>query len=236
MALLTEEDARQVREMFDSLTRDVHVTIYTQKLECPSCAQAELIIDELGSLSDRLVVEKLNPLTDEDRAREDGVESAPFVTVSDGRHSRVRFMGTPAGYEFSSLLTAIIDAGTDDDRLEPETLEFLRERLQQDLEIRIFVTTSCPHCPRAVVLAHRLALESDRVTATAIDAGEFGELSRRFMVQGVPRTVINDLFFVEGALPEGMLVQALEKALSAEEPAGPRNLLDYLDGAAGGGA
>ena len=229
MSLLTDEDAAQVREMLDALTGDVHITYYSQKLQCPSCPQTDLIVGEVGELSERLVVEKLNPLTDTERAGKDDISEVPAIVVSDGTHNRVRFLGAPTGYEFSSFLTAIMDAGTDGPRLEQETLDFLAERLDRDLDIKVFVTPGCPHCPRAVVLAHRMALESDRVRATAIEASEYRDLSMRYMVQGVPRTVVNDVYFVEGALPEPLMVRALERAFRDEEPTAPRNLLDYLE-------
>jgi glutaredoxin-like protein len=229
MALLTDSEAEQVRGMLEGLASDVHLTLYSQKLQCPSCPQTELIVGELDSLSDRLVVEHLNPLTETERAEADGVSDAPVIIVSDGTHNRVRFQGTPSGYEFTSLLTTIVDSGTDAAVLEPDTIRFLEERLERDLDIRVFVTTSCPHCPRAVVLAHRLAMASERIRSTAIEAGEFQALARSCMVQGVPRTIINDVYFVEGAIPESQMVEALEKALAEDEPTGARNLLEYLD-------
>lgn len=51
-------------------------------------------------------------------------------------------------------------------------------------------------------LANRLAIASDRVRAVCVEANEFPELSRRFDVQGVPRTVVNRVGAFVGALPE----------------------------------
>jgi hypothetical protein len=42
-----------------------------------------------------------------------------------------------------------------------------------------------------VSLANRMALASDKVTALTIEANEFPEMTRRYGVQGVPRTVVN---------------------------------------------
>lgn len=234
MALLTDSEAQQVKEMLAGLRSDVHISLYTQKLECPSCSQTQLIVSELESLSDRLRVERLNPLTDRKQARVDNVTEVPAIIISDGTHSRVRFYGTPSGFEFTSLLTTIMDTGTDKVTLEENTIDYLQERLERDLDIMVFVTPSCPHCPRAVVLAHRLAMGSQRVTSSAIEAGEFPELAGRFGVQGVPRTVINDTFFVEGAMPESQMIEAIAKALTSENPDGKLNLLDYLQESTGG--
>ena len=49
-----------------------------------------------------------------------------------------------------------------------------------------------------------------------VEANEYPELSRRYSVQGVPRTVINGRLYAEGALPEGQFVSALAAGLSRE--------------------
>lgn len=58
-------------------------------------------------------------------------------------------------------------------------------------------------------LANRMALASRHVSAVTIEANEFAELSRRYGVQGVPRTVVNRQGAFVGALPEQQFVQAV---------------------------
>jgi len=64
-----------------------------------------------------------------------------------------------------------------------------------------------------VVLAHRLAMESDWISADMVEATEFPHLANKYEVFGVPRTVINETIHVEGAVPEPMLVNELLKVL-----------------------
>ncbi|OPL19443.1 MAG: hypothetical protein AVO35_10520 [Candidatus Aegiribacteria sp. MLS_C] len=226
MALLSESDANEVRKIFGSLERDVEIRAYTQRLECPTCQDTEMILRELDGLSDRIRLTILNFQTDREAAGKDGVERVPAIVVSDGTHSRVKFYGTPSGYEFSSLLTVIVDAGGSGKTLSEETLEFL-DGLDKDLSLQVFVTPACPHCPSSAVLASRMALHSDRITSEVIEANEFQELSRRFRVQGVPRTVVNGQYYAEGALPEYMMVEALSRGLE-EGPEGEKDLMDYI--------
>jgi thioredoxin-like negative regulator of GroEL len=70
-----------------------------------------------------------------------------------------------------------------------------------------------------VSLANRMAIASDRVRALAVEAEEFPELSRRFGVQGVPRTVVNRAGAFVGALPEDEFVAATLRLAGVEEPA-----------------
>ena len=58
-------------------------------------------------------------------------------------------------------------------------------------------------------LANRLATLSPRITATTVQATEFPDLSRRFRVSGVPKTVASNGGEVLGALPENQFVEAL---------------------------
>ena len=60
-----------------------------------------------------------------------------------------------------------------------------------------------------MTLAHRMAVESPLVRATCVEATEFLDLSRRFRVTGVPKTVVNDSIEILGALPEEMFVKAV---------------------------
>lgn len=59
-----------------------------------------------------------------------------------------------------------------------------------------------------------MAVASDRVIATAIEATEFPELSRAYRVMAVPKVVINDSVEFEGALPEPQFLAAVVRAAS----------------------
>ena len=63
------------------------------------------------------------------------------------------------------------------------------------------------------MLAHRMAMESEWITADMVEATEFPHLANKYQVYGVPRTVINETIHIEGAVPEATLVNELMKAL-----------------------
>lgn len=58
-----------------------------------------------------------------------------------------------------------------------------------------------------------MAMESDKITAEAIEATEFPELAQKYRVMAVPRTVINDQAVIEGAMPESMFVRRIIEAV-----------------------
>ncbi len=63
-------------------------------------------------------------------------------------------------------------------------------------------------------LAQHMAVASDRVTATAIEATEFPEMSRAYRVMAVPKIVMNETVQFEGALPEAEFLDAVLRAAS----------------------
>jgi len=57
------------------------------------------------------------------------------------------------------------------------------------------------HCPRAVSLANRMAIESPEVTSVIVEAREYPDLVRKYQVSGVPKTMVNEEVEILGARP-----------------------------------
>jgi predicted DsbA family dithiol-disulfide isomerase len=56
-----------------------------------------------------------------------------------------------------------------------------------------------------------MALASDHIRATVVEATEFPDLSRQYRVTGVPKTIVNGKTEILGAVPEETFVeQALQ--------------------------
>ncbi len=70
-------------------------------------------------------------------------------------------------------------------------------------------------------LANRMAVASPLVSARTVEANEFPDLSARFGVQGVPRTVVNERGAFVGALPEPQFVEAILQLAGVEPDAQP---------------
>ncbi|MGE5481989.1 MAG: protein disulfide oxidoreductase [Bacteroidota bacterium] len=221
MAFLREQDREEVRKRLGELAGPVKLLLFVQKSSgliipgqeqsrCQYCREVQQLLEEVVELSPQLSLEVVDWKQDPDRARQYAIDKVPALVLlkGDGTDTRIRFYGIPSGYEFSTLIEDLLDVGQGAGQLQEATREFLRE-LKQPLHLQVFVTPTCPYCPRAVRLAHQLALESEMVRGDMIEAMEFPELAEQYSVMGVPRTVINDQQFLEGAVPEPMLVQAL---------------------------
>jgi hypothetical protein len=53
-----------------------------------------------------------------------------------------------------------------------------------------------------------MAFANAQIRSDAIEATEFMDMSRKYRVTGVPKTIVNETIEVLGALPEEMFVRA----------------------------
>jgi glutaredoxin-like protein len=211
MALLSEQDRQTVRGHLAVIEESVRLLFFTQTFGAPDTVLiAKQVLDEIVCLNDHLALEEVNFVLEQERAQQYGVEQIPtIVLLKNDQDTRIRFLGAPAGYEFMSLIEAVILAGTSDSGLTPDSRALVAEHVTAPLDIKVFVTPTCPHCPRAVTLAHRLAIESPLITASCVEATEFMDMSRRFRVTGVPKTIVNGSIEILGALPEDQFVRTV---------------------------
>jgi len=214
MPLMDQETQSQVRNLLSAVSSPVTLKLFTQEFECGYCKETRQIAEEIAELSDLVTLDVHDLVKDSAQAEAFNVDKIPAIAVlgKNGQDFGIRFYGIPSGYEFTSLLESILMVGTQQVDLSQSTLDFLA-KLDKPVHLQVFVTPTCPYCPRAVVLAHQLAFASDKVTADMVEVTEFPHLGQRYNVMGVPRTVINEDTHIEGAVPEGMLLEELKAAI-----------------------
>ncbi len=223
MSMLNAEIQSQIKTVFADLAEPVDLILYTQAeggaLDCDYCPEARALLDEVAALSERIVLQVRDLTAEAAAAKIHGVDKIPAVVIARGgaqpKDFGIRLYGIPSGYEFATLIEDIRMVSRGEVDLAPQTRQQLA-RLTRPVHIQVYVTPTCPYCPRAVLLAHKLAMASDLVTADMIEATEFPHLAERYHVHGVPRTVIQDVIHIEGALPEQQVIQKLMAVL--DEP------------------
>jgi glutaredoxin-like protein len=215
MGLIAPADQERLREAFGEMTRPVRLLFFTQTLGCETCLQTRQILDELPVLSERITVEEVNFILDAEKAKQYEIDRVPAVALvgqddaGAERDSKIRFLGAPSGYEFMSLIQAILLVGGRPSILSEASLQRVAE-VTTPTKVHVFTTPTCPHCPRAVSVAHEMAFANPNITAFAVEATEFPDLARRYQVTGVPKTVVNDSVEILGALaPDEFVSQAL---------------------------
>ncbi len=211
MAFLTEKDKQYVQNLFTNLQDDVKLIMFTQEIECHYCRETKQLLEEVAALSAKITLTVYNFQIDKEIAENYRIDKIPATIIEGKKDYGLRYYGIPSGYEFSSLLEDIVDVSKNESGLTEESRQMLA-KVKRPMHLQVFVTPTCPYCPRAVRLAHKLAIENDFITADMVEATEFPHLSMKYSVSGVPRTVIGEDFPIEGAVPEMILVEKLLEA------------------------
>ena len=216
--LLSDDIVQQVQDVFGQLQNPVEILFFGSKEDCQYCDDTLQLVTELTGISERLGLSVYDADEDAEIARQYKVDKYPGLVIA-GRDGDqildygIRYAGIPSGHEFSSLIHDLILVSGRDSGLGQETRNFLKS-LDSPVLLQVFVTPTCPYCPRAVVLAHQMALESPMVEAEMVEAMEFPDLSNRFGVSGVPQTTINyGSGTVIGAVPEDNLLAEIRRSL-----------------------
>ncbi len=141
MSLLSDADRTTLVQHLAPIGKQVDLLLFTQTFGgSESGLVAKQVLDEVASLHDKIaVVEKNFVLDTEDRAKYKVDKSPAIVVLSDGADTRMRLYGAPTGYEFVSLVEAVLLAGTGIPELEPETVTALAA-VTEPLHLQVFTT------------------------------------------------------------------------------------------------
>jgi len=219
---LDEKTQAQVREMLAPIQTPVEVVLFiTAGLELPG-QEVGLQRETLGLLRE---VVALNPnlsleqrsLHADPEAQALGLSHAPTILLREKGSQRrnIRFLGLPAGYEFSTLIEALLMLGTGETKLGEKSQADL-QKVASPVRMQAFVTPTCPYCPQAVLATYRLAYHNPHIIAEGVDASEFPTLSRRYNISGVPDTIISGVTQqrVLGGQPDRVFLEAAIRASS----------------------
>jgi alkyl hydroperoxide reductase subunit AhpF len=134
---LGEHERAAIREVFATLERDVTILLELGPEEAPVTVLAggreidfggetRLLLEQLAQLSDRI---------DLTVTETDSQGRWPKTTVAD----RLVYHGLPWGYELTTIVGAIAEAGRTTPSLSPASLETLAA-LEQDVALEVYVT------------------------------------------------------------------------------------------------
>jgi alkyl hydroperoxide reductase subunit AhpF len=140
MALLSSADQQTVRGALADMRSSVRLLFFQQTFDCETCLPTRQILDELAALSDKIVVEEVNFVLDREKAGQYRIDRVPGIVVLRGEEDTgIRFFGAPAGYEFTSLIDAIVLASGGDIELSHDS-RTRAAAVAEPLAIQVFVT------------------------------------------------------------------------------------------------
>jgi glutaredoxin-like protein len=207
LSLIPEDKKEILRNDFKMrLVDPVRIVMFTQEVECRYCNETRRLAQELGTVSDKVTTEVYDFAKDEAKAKEFGIERIPALAIIGKQDYGVRYYGIPYGYELQTIIEAIINVSKGVTDLSEKTKAVLKD-VNTPVNIKVFVTLTCPHCPGAAAIAHKLAIECDQIKTDVIESSEFPDLALKYNVIGVPKIVINDKVDFMGEFNEDLFAE-----------------------------
>lgn len=207
MSLLPEDKKELLRNDFQQqLVDPIKIIMFTQEVECRYCSQTRELATDIASLNDNITLEVYDFVANADKAKDLGITRIPALAIIGKKDYGVRIYGIPYGYELQTLIEAILNVSKGKTNLTDKTKQILTD-VKSPVHIQVFVSLTCPHCPAAAAIAHKLAIESDLIKADVIDGSEFPEMALKYNVIGVPKIVINEKIEFMGEFNEDLFAE-----------------------------
>jgi len=137
--VLRDQDIVEIRKRFEGLVNPVKLVHFTQELNLEYGRETRQLLQEVAEISDKITLEVFNFLIDKEKVAEYGVDKVPATVVRNGKDYGIKFYGLPAGYEFSTLLDALLSVSGGESGLSDDSKDKLK-KLAQPLHLEVFVT------------------------------------------------------------------------------------------------
>ncbi len=140
MALITDEVAEELRKEFQKLKDPVSLAVFSAALADPESEQVKRLVEELAALDPRITAEAYNFVLDTGKVAELKIQRIPAIAIlGAAKDYGIRMYGLPSGYEFGSLVDAILDVSSGDSGLSAPTREALAA-VERPVHLQVFST------------------------------------------------------------------------------------------------
>ncbi len=139
MGFIQDSDRPAVKKALEAMDSEVTLTYFTQEIECDYCRETRELLEELCSIEGKLKLRIYDFKENPAEAEKYKIDKIPATVVADGKDYGIRFYGIPSGYEFSSLLHAILMVSQGESYLSAESKQLLKE-ISVPVHLQVFVT------------------------------------------------------------------------------------------------
>ncbi len=210
--VLQDSDKEMIRKKFVGLAGNVDLIVFSQELECQFCKETREMALDLATLSSKIKVKIYDFVKNVDEVGEYKIKKIPAIAIIGKSDFGIRYYGLPAGYELSTMIDTLIDVSKGTTTLSEAIKKKLSE-IKKDVHLQVFVSPTCPYCPKAARTAQQFAIENENIRSDVIEMMEFPHLVQKYSVMSVPHIVINqDTSFV-GAHPAEIFIDQINMAL-----------------------
>ncbi|MDD5615644.1 MAG: thioredoxin family protein [Candidatus Methanoperedens sp.] len=203
-----------LKKKFTGLVNDVELAIFTQETECQFCKETRELALELAAISPRIKTKIYDFVKNGDEDIKYNIKKIPAIAIIGKNDYGIRYYGVPGGYEFAAFVDDIIDVSKGTTSLSEDMKKKLAD-IKKPVHLQVFVSPTCPYCPKAARIAHQFAIENEFIRADVIEMTEFPYLVQRYSVMSTPHIVINEDTSFVGAQPPEVFIEQINMALKA---------------------
>ena len=174
-----------------------------------NAAQMRALLEQIAGLSDKISV------------RFDGTDARrPSFALerASGTAQHLRFAAIPLGHEFTSLVLALLWTGGHPPKVEPETLDAIRQ-LDGDYRFEVYMSLSCHNCPDVVQALSLMAVLNPRVQTVVIDGALYQDEVESRQIMAVPTVYLNGELFGSGRMDVAEIVAKLDSGSAGRDAA-----------------
>ena len=140
MALISEDVAADLKVELAKLKNPVRLAVFSQALADPHSEQVKRLVEELAALDPKLSAESYNFVLDKEKADALAIKRIPAIAVlGQEKDYGIRLYGVPSGYEFGTLVDAILDVSQGESLLSEPTRQALAA-LDKNVHLQVFST------------------------------------------------------------------------------------------------
>ncbi|MEI6856981.1 thioredoxin family protein [Psychrilyobacter sp.] len=207
--IFNKEILNQMKQGLNKIKNPIKIITFVEKGK-PLCDEVVAMMIQLTTLNNKIQFEEYDLIKNSDLAEKYRIDKVPGTTILvAGKPTGIKFYGIPTGHEINSLLFAILESSGMTTPLESK-LEDAIKQIHKKINIKVFVGLQCPHCPKAVMTAFKIALLNNNIDAEMIQSNLYNDLSNGFGISSVPRTFFNDKDDLLGVQPLQMFVEKLK--------------------------
>ncbi|NVM44458.1 MAG: thioredoxin family protein [Candidatus Lokiarchaeota archaeon] len=184
----------------------------SKKRTCIACEGTYNLLNSLEELSNgKFSAEEISIEESPEEAIKYNVTRIPAILfINDKGKEIIRYSAYPTGSEFDPFLSSIQHFSG----IRPSYTDQILTHLKKidKSEMKIFITPTCPYCPATVPVLTLFAIVSKgKITAEVIDVSLNPDIARKYEVQGVPLTVVNESERIVGMFTPQDLLDKLTK-------------------------
>ena len=207
MAFLDNNIVNQLKGLFDKITSDIKIMSFLGDND--KSLELDGFLKEFSDISDNIKYESkiFNP--EDEHEKKYGIKrDKSFTIIKDGNRTGINFYGIPGGHEFNSLVLAILGLAGLGKKMEDEKVKKVQS-ISKSLDIEIFVSLSCTHCPDVVQALNLITINNSLISSSMVDSGVFSEEASEKDIQAVPTVFVNGQLASIGAKTPDELIDIL---------------------------